>query len=230
MAKNSIEKSLYAAPEGIPVNKEPDLAIEIEDPEKVTINTGDVEIVIDPDAGSGEGIDEFSANLAEYMDEGELQELSSTLIEQFQSDKSSRKEWERTYREGLKLLGLKIEDRTEPWTGACGVFNPILAEAVVRFQADAIMETFPAQGPVKTQIIGKVTKDKEEAANRVKDDMNYQLTVKMPEYRPEHERMLWSLALAGSAFKKVYYDPALERQVSIFVHAEDFKLPGFTGI
>ena len=224
MAKNSIEKSLYAAPEGIPVNKEPDLAIEIEDPEKVTINTGDVEIVIDPDAGSGEGIDEFSANLADYMDEGELQELSSTLIEQFQSDKSSRKEWERTYREGLKLLGLKIEDRTEPWTGACGVFNPILSEAVVRFQADAIMETFPAQGPVKTQIIGKVTKDKEEAANRVKDDMNYQLTVKMPEYRPEHERMLWSLALAGSAFKKVYYDPALERQVSIFVPAEDFVI------
>jgi len=225
MAKNSIEKSLYTTPQGMPPNVEPDLAIEIEDPEKVTVSTPGVEIVFDPTKDSdGTGINEFSANLADYMEEDELADLSSTLLEQFQSDKNSRKEWERTYREGLKLLGLKIEDRTEPWTGACGVFNPILSEAVVRFQADAIMETFPAQGPVKTQIIGKVTKEKEEAATRVKDDMNYQLTVQMPEYRPEHEKMLWSLALAGSAFKKIYYDPALERQVSIFIPAEDFVI------
>ena len=226
MAKNSIEKSLYSAPEGMPMENamEPDVQIQIEDPEQVTITTDDMQIIIDPDADVGTGIKEFSANLAEYLGEEELIQISEDLIASFESDKASRKDWEKTYRDGLKLLGLKIEDRSEPWTGACGVFNPILSEAVVRFQADAIMETFPAQGPVKTQIIGKLTKEKEEAARRVKDDMNYQLTVKMAEYRPEHEKMLWSLALAGSAFKKVYYDPALERQISIFVPAEDFVI------
>jgi len=231
----AIEKSLNQAPMGInDLDEEemmglgslgePDIEIEIEDPESVSIEAGGVEIELEKVQGGGEGINEFTANLAEFLDEGEINEISGELMEQFRSDKTSRKEWEKTYRDGLKLLGLKIEDRTEPWPGACGVFHPLLSEAVVRFQADSIMETFPATGPVKTQIIGKLTKEKEQAANRVKDDMNYQLTVQMPEYRPEHERMLWSLALAGSAFKKVYFDPNMGRQVSIFVPAEDFVI------
>lgn len=231
----AIEKSLNQAPMGInDLDEEemmglgslgePDIEIEIEDPESVSIEAGGVEIELEKVQGGGKGINEFTANLAEFLDEGEINEISGELMEQFRSDKTSRKEWEKTYRDGLKLLGLKIEDRTEPWPGACGVFHPLLSEAVVRFQADSIMETFPATGPVKTQIIGKLTKEKEQAANRVKDDMNYQLTVQMPEYRPEHERMLWSLALAGSAFKKVYFDPNMGRQVSIFVPAEDFVI------
>lgn len=228
----AIEKSLNQAPLGMGEEDmmglgalgEPDIEIEIEDPERVSIEAGGVEIELEKVQGGGEGINEFTANLAEFLDEGEVNEISGELLEQFRSDKTSRKEWEKTYRDGLKLLGLKIEDRTEPWPGACGVFHPLLSEAVVRFQADSIMETFPATGPVKTQIIGKMTKEKEQAANRVKDDMNYQLTVKMPEYRAEHERMLWSLALAGSAFKKVYFDPNMGRQVSVFVPAEDFVI------
>jgi hypothetical protein len=147
------------------------------------------------------------------------------MLENFQTDKDSRKDWEKTYFDGLELLGLNMQERMEPWEGACGVFHPILSEAVVRFQADSIMETFPASGPVRTQIIGKITKTKEDAAARVREDMNYQLTVKMPEYRAEHERMLWSLALAGSAFKKVYFDPNLDRQVAVFIPAEDFVVP-----
>ena len=165
------------------------------------------------------------ANLAEHMSEKDLQNIASDLLEDFENDQSSRKEWVDTYVDGLKLLGMKYEDRTEPWPGACGVFYPLLSEAAVRFQAESIMETFPASGPVKTQIVGKATKEKEDAAERVKDDMNWRLTEQMPEYRPEHEKMLWSLALAGSAFKKVYYDPGLARQVSMFVPAEDIVVP-----
>lgn len=220
----AIDKAIVAAPLGIAdlANEEPDLEIEIEDPESVNIRAGGIEIEIGK--GGGTGINDFTTNLAEHLEEGVLEELSDQLIEDFTQDKDSRKDWERTYRDGLKLLGLKIEERTEPWPGACGVFHPLLSEAVVRFQADAIMETFPAKGPVKTQIIGKLTKEKEQAAIRVRDDMNYQLTAKMSEYRAEHERMLWSLALAGSAFKKVYFDPNLGRQVSVFVPAEDFVI------
>ena len=227
----AIEKAIGQAPLGF--NEEdfmgaggtPDIEIEIEDPESVKIEAGGIEIELEPGTEGGEGIDEFTANLAEYLDEGTVSELAGDLLEDFQNDKDSRKEWEKTYFKGLELLGLQIEERMEPWEGACGVFHPVLSEAVVRFQAESIMETFPASGPVRTQIIGKLTKDKEEAANRVKQDMNYQLTVKMPEYRAEHERMLWSLALAGSAFKKVYYDPSLERQVAVFIPAEDFVVP-----
>lgn len=224
----AIDKAISQAPMGLDEELmeamgEPDIEIEIEDPESVEIKAGGMEIEIEP--GGDEGIDEFTANLAEHLDEGVVSEIAGDLLEYFQSDKDSRKEWEKTYFKGLDLLGLQIEERMEPWEGACGVFHPVLSEAVVRFQAEAIMETFPASGPVRTQIIGKLTKDKEEAANRVKQDMNYQLTVKMPEYRAEHERMLWSLALAGSAFKKVYFDPALERQVSVFIPAEDFVVP-----
>lgn len=221
----AIEKAIGQAPLGLReddlMSDTPDMEFEIEiEPEE-----GSVEIDLEPGSENEEGINEFTANLAEYLDEGTVAELAGELVENYQSDKDSRKDWERTYFKGLELLGLQIEERMEPWEGACGVFHPVLSEAVVRFQAESIMETFPATGPVRTQIIGKLTKNKEEAALRVKNDMNYQLTVKMPEYRAEHERMLWSLALAGSAFKKVYYDPSLERQVAVFIPAEDFVVP-----
>jgi hypothetical protein len=200
---------------------EPDIEIEIEDPERVSIEAGGIKIEIEPD----ENGDDFNANLAEEMDEDELTELCNDLIGEFEEDTSSRKDWMQTYVDGLELLGMKIEDRTEPWPGACGVHHPLLSEALVKFQAETIMETFPAQGPVRTQIIGKETPEKKEAATRVQDDMNFQLTDVMVEYRPEHERMLWGLGLAGNAFKKVYYDPNLERQVSLFVPAEDVVVP-----
>ena len=218
-----MERPLYPAPLGLDAIEEPmELEIEIEDPESVAISAGGLEIILEPEP---ETPDDHDANLAEYIDDRELATIASDLIDDFENDQSSRKEWVDTYVDGLKLLGMKYEDRTEPWPGACGVFYPLLSEAAVRFQAESIMETFPASGPVKTQIIGRMTKEKEEAAERVKDDMNWRLTEQMPEYRPEHEKMLWSLSLAGSAFKKVYYDPSLGRQVSMFVPAEDIVVP-----
>jgi len=219
-----IDKGLYAAPEGIEelAESEEAIEIEIEDPEKVTIGIGDAEIVIDPDAMEDE---EFNKNLAEELDEGTLVELSSNLLEDFSNDVNSRKDWLDTYVDGLELLGLKLEERTEPWEGACAVYHPLLSEALVKFQAETMMETFPAAGPVKTSIVGKETPECIEAAQRVQENMNYQLMDMMPEYRPEHERMLWGLGLAGNAFKKVYYDPALGRQVSLFVPAEDMVVP-----
>ena len=218
----AIDKALYQAPKGIEEDAEmlmgePDIEIEIEDPESVSIKAGGLEIVIDPDK---EGPD-FYANLAEEIDESELESLGDELLQSVKDDLDSRKDWEKTYKEGLVLLGLKYEERTEPWDGACGVFHPMITEAVVRFQSETIMETFPAQGPVKTKIIGKDTRQKEEAAARVKEDMNYELTERMPEFRMEHERMLWNLPATGSAFKKVYFDPSLQRQTSVFVPAED---------
>ena len=219
-----VDKGLYAAPVGIEelAEEEQAIEIEIEDPESVTIGIGDTEIVIDPDAMED---DEFNANLAEELDDKYLAELSSDLLEDFSNDVNSRKDWLETYVDGLELLGLKIEERSEPWEGACAVYHPLLSEALVKFQAETMMETFPAAGPVKTSIIGKETPECMEAAARVQENMNYQLMDKMPEYRPEHERMLWGLGLAGNAFKKVYYDPALERQVSLFVPAEDMVVP-----
>jgi hypothetical protein len=169
--------------------------------------------------------DDFDANLADYMDDGDLAELAGDLIADFEDDVNSRKDWMQTYVDGLELLGLKIEERSEPWEGACGVYHPLLSEALVKFQAETIMETFPAQGPVKTQIIGKETPAKKDAAKRVQDDMNYQMTDVMTEFRPEHERMIWGLGLAGNAFKKVYFDPSLDRQVSMFIPAEDVVVP-----
>ena len=222
----AIDKAMYGAPMGLEaVAGQPDLEIEIDNPDMVTLDDGSVEITLIP--GGKEETDgvAFDANLAEHMDEAALQSLGEDLVEDYGDDLSSRKEWEKTYTEGLKLLGLQYEERTEPWNGACGVFHPMLTEAVVRFQSETIMETFPASGPVKTQILGKQTREKEEAATRVQDDMNYQLTEKMVEYRPEHEKMLWNLPIAGSAFKKVYFDPALDRQVSMFIPAEDVILP-----
>ena len=220
----AIEKGLSQAPLGLEqiAQAQPDLSIEIENPESVTLDDGSMEITITP---GKEVDDEFNANLAEDMDEGQLTELSGDLVGEFDADVNSRKDWLTTYVDGLELLGLKVEDRTEPWPGACNVYHPLMTEALVKFQAETMMETFPAAGPVKTQIIGKQTKDKEDAAERVKDDMNYQLTDCMPEYRPEHERMLWGLGLAGNAFKKVYYDPSFERQVSMYVPAEDIVVP-----
>jgi len=221
MATN-IDKALYQQPTGIDALAQNEEAIEIEivDPEEVNIRAGDLEISI----GEGED-DDFSANLADEVSEGALQSMASELSGDIDNDKNSRKDWEKSYTEGLKLLGLQMEERTEPWNGASGVFHPMITEAVVRFQAETITETFPAQGPVRTKIIGKETPEKKEAATRVQDDMNYQLTEKMVEFRPEHERMLWSLPATGSAFKKVYYDPSLGRQVSIFIPAEDIILP-----
>jgi hypothetical protein len=221
-----IDKGLYSAPQGLEEladqMPEPDLQIEIEDPESVSITAGGMTIEIEP---GEEYDDEFDANLAEEMGEGELTQLSGDLLGDFTSDIDSRKDWLNTYVDGIDLLGLKIEDRTEPWPGACAVYHPLLAEALVKFQAETMMETFPAAGPVKTQIIGKVTPEKEDAAERVKEDMNFELTEGMPEYRPEHERMLWGLGLSGNAFKKVYYDPSLERQVALYVPAEDIVVP-----
>jgi hypothetical protein len=198
------------------------IEIEIEDPEEVTIRAGDMEIEIDPDAEEDDG---FNENLADILDDGQLTELAGDLIGEFEEDISSRKDWMQTYVDGLDLLGMKIDDRTEPWPGACGIYHPMLSEALVKFQAETMMETFPAAGPVKTEIIGKETSEKKDAARRVQDDMNYQLTDVMVEYRPEHERMLWGLGLAGNAFKKVYYDPSLGRQAAMYVPAEDVVVP-----
>jgi len=220
----AIDKGLYAAPLGLAdaAVAEPDIEIEIEDPESVKIGMDGLEIELEKREPTAE---DFDANLAEFMSDGELASLGDELVGEFTSDQDSRKDWVDAYVKGIKLLGLKVEERSEPWSGACGVFHPMLTEAVVRFQSEAIVETFPAMGPVKTQIVGAIDKMREEAATRVREDMNYRLTEEMVEYRPEHEKMLFALPLAGSAFKKVYYDPSLGRQVAMFVPAEDMVVP-----
>jgi hypothetical protein len=224
MATSMIDKSLYAAPMGLDESEEPGvIEIEIEDPEGVKIGIDGLEIDLMPEEDRGDVA--FDDNLAEHMDDGELEKLGSDIMGMVETDISSRKDWTEMYVKGLEVLGMKYEERTEPWNGACGVFSTILTEAAVRFQSETIIETFPAQGPVKTQIIGAIDKLKEEAAERVKADMNFRLTEEMPEYRPEHERMLFNLGLIGSAFKKVYYDPSLGRQTSVFIPAEDVIIP-----
>ena len=220
MATN-IDKALYQNPTGIEdaaLNEEP-IEIEIVDPEQVNIHADGMDLSITPTEP------EFDMNLAEDMDEAALQTLAGDLDGDIENDKNSRKDWEKAYVEGIKLLGLQYEERTEPWNGACGVFHPMITEAVVRFQSEAIMEAFPAQGPVRTKILGKQTPEKQSASIRVENDLNYELTEVMREFRPEHERMLWSLPATGSAFKKVYFDPSLDRQVSMFIPAEDIILP-----
>jgi hypothetical protein len=220
----AIDKALNQAPLGLSEmveDMEPAIEIEIEDPESVSIKAGGLEIEIEKEDMD----DEFNENLAENLEDDILTELAGDLLGEYQSDIDSRKDWVQTYVDGLELLGLKIEERTEPWPGACGVYHPLLSEAIVKFQSETIMETFPAAGPVKTSILGQETREKVEAAQRVKEDMNYQLTEVMVEYRPEHERMLWGLGLSGNAFKKVYFDPNLGRQVSLFVPAEDIVVP-----
>jgi len=224
MATN-MDRALYAAPQGLDQinnDEEEPLQIIIEDPEAVDISGPGFDMHMEK---AEEDEEEFEKNLAEEMSEGDLTQLAGDLIEDFETDISSRKDWIQTYVDGLQLLGLKLEERMEPWPGACGVYHPLLAEAVVKFQAETMMATFPASGPVKTQIIGKETTDKKEAAERVQNDMNYQLTDVMVEFRPEHERMLWGLGLAGNAFKKVYFDPGLDRQTSMYVPAEDVVVP-----
>ena len=221
----AIDKSLAQAPQGLDeidqLGDEPALEIEIKDPEELNISGPGFDLHMEKDGAD----EEFNKNLAEDMDESELLLLAGELIGDYDNDISSRKDWIQTYVDGLELLGLKIEERSEPWEGACGVYHPLLSEAVVKFQAETMMETMPAMGPVKTQIVGKETQEKKEAALRVQEDMNYQITDVMKEYRPEHERMLWGLGLAGNAFKKVYYDPGLGRQVSMYVPAEDVVVP-----
>ena len=227
----AIDKSLYGAPEGIEAlaMDEAPIEIEIVNPEGVSIGIDGVEIDLMPEDESKE--EEFDSNLAEHMTEAELQKIAGDIMELIEADINSRKDWADTYVKGLDVLGLRYDEVTEPWDGACGVFSTLLTEAAIRFQSESIMETFPAQGPVKTSIIGQWNPDIEESGKRVEADMNYQLTDKMPEYRSEHERALWGVALAGSSFKKVYYDPSLERQVSFYVPAEDVILPyGVTNI
>ena len=227
MATSSFDKALNQAPLGLDSlvpGDEPDIEIEVENPDAVHISADGMEIDLNP-KDSTQGEEEFDDNLAEYMSPSVLSTVAGDLDYDIDQDKASRKEWEKAYVEGLKLLGLQMEERTEPWDGACGVFHPMITEAVVRFQAEMITETFPAQGPVLSKIIGKETPETREVAINVQDDMNYELTEAMPEYRPEHERMLWSLPSTGSAFKKVYFDPNLGRQVAMFVPAEDIILP-----
>ena len=228
MATNSMSPSISQAPLGLGLmdiieDDTPDVEILIEGADGVEVGIDGIEIDLMPD--EGDLGDEFGSNLAEFMDEGELEKLGSDLVGEVDSDISSRKDWVEMYVKGLDVLGMKYEERTEPWAGACGVFSTLLTEAAVRFQSETIIETFPAQGPVKTQIIGAIDKMKEDAAERVRTDMNFQLVDGMPEYRPEHERMLFNLGLAGAAFKKVYFDPALGRQTSIFCAAEDVIIP-----
>ena len=217
-----LDKALYQTPEGYGSIVEDPIEIEIENPDDVTIGIGGMEINLKPERETAE---DFDVNLADYLEDSYLQSLGEELVEDFSKDINDRKDWMQTYVDGLKLLGLKYEDRTEPWQGACGVFHPLLTESVVRFQSEGITETFPAAGPVKTVILGKDTPEKEDAAARVREDMNYQLTDVMYEYRPEHEKMLWNLPIAGSAFKKVYYDPAKGRQMAVFIPAEDIVVP-----
>ena len=218
----SIDKAVNQAPMGLNGLMESSDAVEIEiiNPEGLTIGVDGVAVDLMEEEEEG-----FDDNLAEYLEPVELQKIAGELLELVDADITSRKDWTEMYVKGLEVLGMKYEERTEPWTGACGVFSTVLTEAAVRFQSETIIETFPAQGPVKTQIIGAIDKLKEEAAERVREDMNYKLTEGMPEYRPEHERMLYSLGLAGAAFKKVYYDPGMGRQASIFLPAEDVIIP-----
>ena len=226
MATDSMSKGLYSAPQGLDSLGE-SIEVITDEETPTTVNMlpdGGAEIIIGEAEDEADETD-FECNLAEHIDEGVLNSLASELIELFEADVVSRKEWADTFVKGLEVLGFKYEERTEPWDDACGVYSTVLAEAAIRFQAETMSETFPAAGPVKTKILGKSTKEKEEAAERVKNDMNYQLTERMVEYRPEHERMLYSLGLAGSAFKKVYFDPLLGRQVSIYLPAEDVVVP-----
>tara|TARA_Y100001937_G_scaffold127209_1_gene198770 strand:+ start:709 stop:3036 length:2328 start_codon:yes stop_codon:yes gene_type:complete len=220
----AIEKGLFQAPKGVDEEATEQLEIEIVNPEMVTLDDGSMEVTIIPDA-KGAGTGAFDENIAENMEEDQLAAVADELLGNIDSDLESRKEWADTFVKGLDVLGFKYEERTEPWEGSCGVYSSVLAEAAIRFQAETMSETFPAQGPVKTKMLGQETKDKKEAADRVKADMNYELTENMVEYRSEHERLLYNLGLAGSGFKKVYYDPNLGRQVAVFVPAEDVIVP-----
>lgn len=221
----AVDKSLNQAPLGLDATFEAGAVPGINMPQPEEEFEVVVEDDLDETPEEEERDEEFNDNLAETLEEAQLTQLATDLLAEYEEDVQSRKDWMTTFVDGLELLGMKVEDRTEPWEGACGVHHPLLSEALVKFQAETMMETFPAQGPVRTQVIGKETPVKLDAAKRVQEDMNYQLTDVMTEYRPEHERMLWGLGLSGNAFKKVYYDPSLQRQVSMFVPAEDVVVP-----
>lgn len=219
MAVGMVDRGLYQAPQGLPDNiaELPSIEIEIENPDDVLINGESVM--------AEEEAEDFYENLAETMEEAHLEQIARDLETCINDDLRARADWEKMYVEGVNLLGLKYETRTEPWQGACGVFHPLITEAVIRFQSDTIMETFPSSGPVKTNIVGKITESKEAAAKRVQDDLNWELMENMPEFRSEHERMLFNLPGTGCAFKKVYECPTLDRQTSVFVPAEDIIIP-----
>ncbi len=221
----AIERSLYEMPQGLP-GQELEIELELDSPAVglVELDDGGVEITFGEVEEDVE-MAPFDANLAEYLDDSTLLTLANDLVGYVQADINSRKDWADTFVKGLEVLGFKYDERTDPWEGACGVYSTVLAEAAIRFQAEAMSETFPAAGPVRTKIIGEVTREKEDAALRVQVDMNYELTDVMIEYRPEHERMLYTLGLAGSAFKKVYFDPNIGRQVAIFIPPEDVIVP-----
>jgi len=217
----SIDKAISQAPMGLSDLLE-DIGVDVELDDPLIIEEESVEIILEPES---EYDSDFDDNLAEILDDGTLGKIASELVELVEADIASRKDWAESFVKGLEVLGVNYEERTEPWNGACGVYSTVLTEAAIRFQSESIMETFPAAGPVKTEIIGAIDRLKEEAAERVQADMNFKLTEEMPEYRPEHERMLYSLGLSGAAFKKVYYDPAMERQVAVFIPAEDMIVP-----
>jgi len=217
----SIDKAISQAPMGLSDLLQ-DIGVDVELDDPLIIEEESVEIILEPES---EYDSDFDDNLAEILDDGALGKIASELVELVEADIASRKDWAESFVKGLEVLGVNYEERTEPWNGACGVYSTVLTEAAIRFQSESIMETFPAAGPVKTEIIGAIDRLKEEAAERVQADMNFKLTEEMPEYRPEHERMLYSLGLSGAAFKKVYYDPAMERQVAVFIPAEDMIVP-----
>ena len=218
----AIEPPLGQNP-SMPKNNGSAVEIEVVNPESISMETPDGGVIIDFDPSDGvTGLDDHNANLADMIDDQDLNSIASELISAYESDRDSRADWEETYIKGLDLLGLKNEDRTEPWDGACGVFHPLLTEAVIKFQAQSIQEIFPASGPVKTSVVGIISDEKIEQAERVRDYLNYLVTEKMTEYRSETEKMLFSLPLAGSAFRKVYFDHNMGRPCSMFVPAEDF--------
>lgn len=221
----AVEKPLV--PSDLEIETDPteeELTIEVINPEAVSMETEDGGVIIDFEGGLSEQLlgQDHDSNLAEFIDEADLEAMASELVSDFEADRESRADWARAYVKGLDLLGMKIEERQQPWAGASGVFHPVLTEAVVRFQAQAMGELFPAAGPVKSKIMGKLTPEKFDQAERVQNEMNYLLTEEMTEYRDEMEQMLFKLPLAGSAFKKVYYDPLMDRPCAVFVPSEDF--------
>jgi hypothetical protein len=221
----AIEKPMVPSDVEIEENpSEEELTVEIVNPDSISMETEDGGVVIDFEGSLSEDLmgPDHDSNLAEFIEESELESMASELVSDFESDRESRSDWARAYVKGLDLLGMKIEDRQQPWAGASGVFHPVLTESVVRFQAQAMGELFPASGPVKSKIMGKMTPEKADQADRVQNEMNYLLTEEMTEYRDELEQMLFKLPLAGSAFKKVYYDPLMDRPCAVFVPSEEF--------
>lgn len=222
----AIEKPITPTDIAEIVNGEEDqeLDIEIIESESMSFEDEDGGMTIVLESGTEDSMTapDHQSNLAEFIDESDLEELGADIVSYYEADKQSRADWFKSYTKGLDLLGLKTEERDQPWPGACGVFHPLLTESVIRFQAQAITEIFPSSGPVRTQVIGAMSSDKAEQATRVENEMNYLTTEVMTEYRDEFEQMLFKLPLAGSSFKKVYYDPVLERPVAMFVPAEDF--------